>query len=78
VTWDVRQPEPCTSWARRKCHYSADLRRAQYGAGRVGIARCGAEVVDQERVDYWEAGRRRCTDISTLPECKLCVRRRSR
>lgn len=75
VVEEMRQPEPCTSWARRKRHYSDNLRPySDARRGRAGIALCGAGVVDQERVDYWEANNRH-TDISTLPECKKCVRR---
>lgn len=76
VVEEMRQPEPCTTWARRKRHYSTNLRPSLAGRGRSGWALCGAAVMDQLRVQYWEIGSRRRTRISTLPECKKCARRR--
>lgn len=69
----VVNAEPCTSWARRKRHYSTNLYRLVFGRGRGGITLCGETAADQQRVDYWENGSRRRTDISTLPECKKCA-----
>lgn len=73
VTWDVRQPEPCTSWARRKRHYSDNLRPAPYAAGRIGWALCGVDAMDEEHLrKHWG---HRGKDIAAMPECKKCVRR---
>lgn len=69
-----RTPEPCTTWSRRKRHYSTNLEPAEYGAGRTGRTLCREEGSDQDRVDYWERTypTKKSTVIDDLPVCGRC------
>lgn len=67
--------EPCTTYGKRKRHYSANLATDAKGPGRSGPTLCGQDGDDQERVSHWLArsSNRRVT-IADLPECKKCAR----
>lgn len=69
-------PEPCTSWSRRKRHYSTDLRSRPVEPGRYGWALCGAEVQDEDLANHRLSGwTNRRVVIADLPVCKLCARK---
>lgn len=73
----IRDPEPCTTFARTRRHYSLDLGVNHWGAkkpGRRGTTLCGdPQAMDQEKVDYLaEAAGGTPVVVDSLRECPLC------
>lgn len=72
-------PEPCTTQANRKKHWSAALEHGQTRArllpGRTGQTLCGDTGMDEERANYelrrWS---NRQITVADLPECKHCAK----
>lgn len=76
---DTVTPEPCTTWSRRKRHFSVDLdvgSGVEPPPGRIGTTLCGEDAYDQDR-RQWELSRwsDRTVNVEALPLCKRCVRK---
>lgn len=76
------QIEPCTTYNRRKRHYSASLVRLNAGTrvkGRAGLTLCGQGGIDEERAtQHALALRGKRIRLADLPECRSCARSKQR